>query len=178
MPANTDFDDFDDFENDEYDGPTVGVSDDPEDEVRALEAKLAAARRRADQAQAEDGRNAPAASRRPNRKQRRSAGRIPPNAPKPQDRKPKKEQSTGREDEAESGTLEFDFNGVTYTAPVAGRTRGLVSAMEDQSVRRILLAIIGQEQYEEFLETDPYDSEYMELFRAWGKAAGFRNLGN
>ncbi|MDV6271106.1 hypothetical protein [Rhodococcus globerulus] len=176
MPAHTDFDSFGDHEDETGDADVA---------VAAAELKLAKARAardaRAAQAEQDDAEYdepdeiaaAPVRAQRPglNRAQRRQAERVKKTAPK-------LEQSTGRENEAVSDTLEFDFNGVTYTAPIAGRTRGLVNAMEQESVRLILLSIIGQEQYENFLETDPYDSEYMELFRAWSRAAGFKNLGN
>ncbi|TSD47982.1 hypothetical protein FFI94_018880 [Rhodococcus sp. KBS0724] len=167
MPSNTDFDAFDD-----------GNKSVEELAVEVAEARLAAARARADESEDYDDVEeveaaVPAPAPSPNRATRRAAAR----APKPK-AEPKQEQSTGREDEAVEDTLEFNFNGVAYTAPVAGRTRGLVAAMEDQSVRRILISILGHEQYEDFLETDPYDSEYMELFRTWAKAAGFRMPGN
>lgn len=171
MPVNDEFADYEDG----ADEPTV-----EELEVMVAEARLAEARSRVDKSEDYDAPEeveaaVPAPAPRPNRATRRAAAREPKSKPKVE---PKQEQSTGREDEADSNTLEFAFNGVTYTAPIAGRTRGLVAAMEDQSVRRILIAVIGQEQYENFLETDPYDSEYMELFRAWANAAGFRTPGN
>ena len=174
MPAHTDFDSFDDHE-DETDDVDVAVAAAELKLAKALAARNARAARaeQDDYDEPDEIVAAPVRAQRPglNRAQRRQAERAKKTAPK-------LEQSTGRENEAVSDTLEFDFNGVTYTAPIAGRTRGLVNAMEQESVRLILLSIIGQEQYENFLETDPYDSEYMELFRAWSKAAGFKNLGN
>ncbi|MDZ7910800.1 MAG: hypothetical protein U5O16_03040 [Rhodococcus sp. (in: high G+C Gram-positive bacteria)] len=169
MPSTDDFEDFDNGTDETTDAEARLAA--AEARLAVAEARLAAVQSRADE-DIPDEEAQPAPAPRPNRAARRAAARAPKNRPAKQD------QSVGREDEAVSDTLEFDFNGVTYTAPIVGRTRGLVSAMEDQSVRRILIAVIGQEQYENFLETDPYDSEYMELFRAWAQAAGFRTPGN
>ncbi|AZI62791.1 hypothetical protein RQN9TF_18130 [Rhodococcus qingshengii] len=113
MPANTDFDDFDDTEPEAVDVPTAdeiaaarmilaqaklvdvdgaaGIAEIPADPL-ADEAEEASRDndeeiRRADEAAA----RAVAHERKPkgNRKQRRSAGKIPDNAPKPQDRQKK-----------------------------------------------------------------------------------------
>lgn len=97
MPSDTDFDDFEDTGH-------VDDSNDPEGEVRALEAKLARARDRADRAKsaAEDERDLPdvvapeideqvadavvnVTAPQGNRAERRAAAKIPESAPKPQD---------------------------------------------------------------------------------------------
>ena len=116
----------------------------------------------------------PAPAPQPNRAARRSAGKIPASAPKPQDRQRRK----AAEVEATSDTLEFEFHGNVYTAPIAGRTKGLIAASDSKSVSRMIMAILGVEQYRAFLGTDPYDEDYSDLFQTWAKAAGFEGAGN
>lgn len=116
----------------------------------------------------------PAPAPRPNRRQRRSAGKIPATAPKPKDH----QRRAAAEVEATSDTLDFEFNGNTYTSPIAGRTKGLIAASDSRSVSRMLVAILGVEQYRAFLGTDPYDEDYAALFQTWAKAAGFEGAGN
>lgn len=86
--------------------------------------------------------------------------------------------SPARENEATSDGVLFEFKGVDYTGPLAGRTKGLVDAVDEKSAGRMVRAILGDAQYRVFRDTDPYDSEYMELFEAWTKAAGFETPGN
>ena len=106
---------------------------------------------------------------------KRTAPRRLATAPKPQDHlKP----AAQREAEA-AEELEFEHNGVTYTAPAnLDRTKGVARAIDNQRVTIALELLLSKEEFRKFLDTDPYDSEYAQMINAWAEAAGFTDLGN
>lgn len=82
--------------------------------------------------------------------------------------------------EAEAAeTVEFEHNGVTYTAPAnLERTKGVARLLDERRGTMALEKLLGPDEYKKFIKTDPFDSEYGEMLDAWADAAGFESEGN
>ncbi|MBF6135877.1 hypothetical protein IU501_23070 [Nocardia otitidiscaviarum] len=82
--------------------------------------------------------------------------------------------------EAEAAeTVEFEFNGVTYTAPAnLDRTKGVARALDQRRGTVALELLLGPKEFQKFLDTDPYDADYGHMLDAWADACGFENAGN
>ncbi|WP_378735529.1 hypothetical protein [Nocardia brasiliensis] len=83
-----------------------------------------------------------------------------------------------REAEA-ADTVEFEFEGVTYTAPAnLDRTKGVARALDQRQGTIALEKLLGPDEFAKFLATDPYDADYGRMLDAWADACGFENAGN
>ncbi|WP_433658032.1 hypothetical protein ACQPW1_39695 [Nocardia sp. CA-128927] len=83
-----------------------------------------------------------------------------------------------REAEADE-TVEFEFEGVVYTAPAnLDRTKGVARALDQRRGTVALELLLGPAEFAKFLETDPYDADYGKMLDAWADACGFENAGN
>lgn len=107
------------------------------------------------------------------------AKRAQPHRPagikQPQDRL---EPAAKREAEG-ADTVEFEFGGVTYTAPAnLDRTKGVARALDNMRGTVALEKLLGPVEFEKFLATDPYDADYGKMLDAWAEACGFENAGN
>ena len=82
--------------------------------------------------------------------------------------------------EAEAAeTVEFDYKGVTYTAPAnLERTRGVARALDNRQITIALEKLLDPEEFKKFLDTDPYDADFGHLLDTWSEACGFENSGN
>lgn len=76
-------------------------------------------------------------------------------------------------------TVEFEFGGITYTAPAnLDRTKGVARAFDNRQGTIALELLLGKDQFKTFLDTDPYDADYGKMLDAWSDACGFDNAGN
>jgi len=83
-----------------------------------------------------------------------------------------------REAEA-ADTVDFEHNGVVYTAPAnLDGTKGVARLLDERRGTLALEKLLGPVEYKKFLDTDPFDSEYAEMLDAWAEAAGFEEQGN
>ncbi|MGM5069823.1 hypothetical protein EU244_033915 [Rhodococcus qingshengii] len=159
MPAmHDDFDDFDDTENldpAEHD-----------DDVAAAEAALAAAKQRA--AHRGGGKK--------NRKNRRSGGKIPANAPRPQDRR---ESKAAQRDATGEKTFTLEFRGEDYTVP-SNPEYWPTLAVQYLNVGRsadALELVLGSRQWAKFNRLNPLLRDFKEFAVQLGEEMGI-SLGN
>lgn len=75
--------------------------------------------------------------------------------------------------------VEFEFEGVTYTAPAnLDKTKGVARALDNQQGTIALEKLLGPVEFKKFLDTDPFDADYVKMLDAWADAAGFDTSGN
>lgn len=105
---------------------------------------------------------------------KRAMPHRPASVREPQDHKPPAQ----REAEGDE-FLEFEHNGVTYTAPAnLDRTKGVAKLLDERRGTLALEKLLGPVEFKKFLDTDPFDGEYGEMIEAWAAAAGFDEAGN
>ncbi|WP_280224927.1 hypothetical protein [Nocardia farcinica] len=76
-------------------------------------------------------------------------------------------------------TLEFEYQGVVYTAPAGLEyTKGVARELERGRGTAALEKLLGPEEFKKFLDTDPYDADYGHMLDAWAEAAGLETAGN
>lgn len=171
MSDTDDFDAFDDELETEVIEPEEDLTEDGDDsqdydaEVRAAEALVAEARRKAG-----------------NRKQRRAAARIPANAPQPQDRKPKK---TATQAEAEGTDLLLTL----FDEELRIDRNALMTSWDwqlgaiEKNPLQMVKGLLGQKQFVWFcMRSEAEGMEPLkaatELINLFAKASGFESTGN
>lgn len=111
----------------------------------------------------------------PNRRERRSAGRIPRDAPRPQDRKAPRKSAARRE--VERGEISIDFWGMTFTTdqtdPLEWDEETAI-AYERNQFGVLLASLFGQQTYFKYTVSDPKPrrSDTLELFKLVAKELG------
>ncbi|MFI5434495.1 hypothetical protein ACHMZP_21775 [Rhodococcus baikonurensis] len=110
-----------------------------------------------------------------NRRERRSAGRIPQNAPRPQDRKAP--QSSAAQAEAEGGSVTIKFWGMSFTTDQIDPLEwdeDVALAFERNQIGVFLAAIFGQQKYHRYITADPKPkrADTFELFNLVANALG------
>jgi hypothetical protein len=92
-----------------------------------------------------------------------------PAARTPQDRKPK----TAAESEATGVGLDLDFHGATYTIPPTSKwPYRAILALESGRVGGFLAGVLGTEQHDAFVATDPDVDQVTELVAEVQRVAG------
>lgn len=110
-----------------------------------------------------------------NRQERRSAGRIPQNAPRPQDRKAP--QISAAQAEAERGSVTIKFWGMSFTTDQIDPLEwdeDVALAFERNQIGVFLAAIFGQQKYHRYITADPKPkrADTFELFSLVANALG------
>lgn len=113
-----------------------------------------------------------------NRRERRSAGHIPPNAPRPQDRKAPKKSAAQREAEADE-FLYIDFYGETFQV-IADQEEWPILAAQAFSKRQSIDAIehlLGPRQWALFVTRFPKTRQFNEFAELVAEEFGFGTSG-
>lgn len=109
---------------------------------------------------------------------RASAGTIPANAPKPQDRKPKK---SAPQREAEGiTTIEIEYDGEFYEIP-ADPADWPITASEALENKRVISAVrlmLGPQQWAKVARKGYRNRQFSEMFDLIANEGGFENAGN
>ncbi len=103
----------------------------------------------------------------------RKVSRIPANAPRPQDHKPKKKRKKAAHAEAVDGYLSLTVAGVDLKVPIKGKMpvkSAIAFANGDEFGGTSEL--LGLEQWERFLDVNPTLDDYRELSEAIAEAVG------
>ncbi|MGW5377438.1 hypothetical protein ACWESM_18530 [Nocardia sp. NPDC003999] len=105
---------------------------------------------------------------------KRATPHRPAGVKQPQDHKPPAQREADGDE-----FVEFEHNGITYTAPNGlERTKGVARELERGRGTVALEKLLGDVEFKKFLDTDPWDAEYGQMFDAWGEACGIETAGN